>query len=255
MELQANLPTLEANGIVPFALSYDAQETLAAFAAARGITYPLLSDEGSAFIRALGILNTSVEPTNEHYGIPYPGTYFIGADGRVEDKVFHDGHRTRDAATTALREHFGLTVAGDGPQDRQKTAEIVAVASLDADSFVRGERIGLRVAIQIAPDLHLYGQPLPEGYIPTTLVIAVPETVTVEPVRYPPPHTLHTDWLNEDLSVYDGAITLTTALVFTEQREDITITATLRYQACTTDECFLPAHLTFTLPMTFQPFT
>ncbi len=255
MELQANLPTLEANGILPFALSYDSQETLAAFANARGITYPLLSDEGSIFIRELGILNTSVQPTNEHYGIPYPGTYFIGADGRVEDKAFHDGHRTRDAATTTLREHFNLTVAGTGPQDRQETTEIVAVASLDTGAFVIGERIGLRVTIHTAPGLHIYGQPLPEGYIPTALDIVAPETVTVEPIRYPPPHLLHTDWLGEDLPVYNGAITLTTALVFAGQREDVAITATLRYQACTKDECFLPARLTFTLPMTFQPFT
>ncbi len=254
MELQGNLPTLEASGIVPFALSYDTQETLSAFAAARGITYPLLSDEGSAFIRALGILNTTVEPTNEHYGIPYPGIYFIGADGRVEDKVFHDGHRTRDAAVTTLQEHFGLTVAGNGPRDQQTGDELVAVASLDTGAFVRGERIGLRVTIQIAPGTHIYGQPLPDGYIPTTLAIEAPETVTVEPVRYPPPHTLHTDWLAEELPVYDGAITLTAALIFTEQREDLTITATLHYQACTMDECLLPQRLTFTLPMTFQPF-
>jgi hypothetical protein len=255
VELQANLPTLEANGIVPFALSYDFQKTLAAFAAARGITYPLLSDEGSAFITALGILNTTVEPTNEHYGIPYPGTYFIGTDGRVVDKVFHDGHRTRNAATTSLREHFALPIAGNGPQDRQENGEIVAVASLDTSTFVRGERIGLRVTIQAAPGIHIYGKPLPDGYIPTTLEFDTPETITVEPVQYPAPHILRTDWLDEELPVYDGTITLMTALIFTEQREDIAITATLRYQACTTDECFLPARLTFTLPMTFQPFT
>jgi AhpC/TSA family protein/cytochrome c biogenesis DsbD-like protein len=255
VELQANLPTLEANGIIPFALSYDSQETLAAFSAARGITYPLLSDAGSAFITALGILNTTVEPANEHYGIPYPGTYFIGTDGRVVDKVFHAGHRTRNAAPTSLREHFGLPVGGNGPHDRQERGEIIAVASLDTGTFVRGERIGMRVTIQTAPGVHIYGQPLPGGYIPTTLEIHAPETVAVEPVRYPPPHILRTDWLNEDLPVYDGTITLTTALTFTEQREDVTITATLRYQACTTGECFLPERLTFTLPMTFQPFT
>ncbi len=255
MELQTTLPTLEANGILPFALSYDSEETLATFASTRGITYPLLSDEGSAFIRELGILNTDVEQTNEHYGIPHPGIYFIGEDGRVEDKVFHDGHRTRDAAATTLREHFNLTVAGVGPQDRQETNELVAIASLDTGTFVRGERIGLRVTIQTAPGFHIYGQPLPEGYIPTTLEIHAPETVTVERVQYPPPHTLLTDWLDEELSVYDGTIVVTTALVFTAQSEDVTITATLRYQACTTDECSLPARLTFALPMTFQPFT
>ncbi len=254
MELEANLPTLDASGIVPVAVSYDPQKTLAAFTAARGITYPLLSDEGSRFIRKLGILNTRIEPTNEHYGIPYPGVYFVGADGRVEDKVFHDGHRTRDAATTSLREHFGVAVAGNGPRDRQERDGIIAVASLDTGTFVRGERIGLRVTIQAAPGIHIYGQPLPAGYIPTTLEIDAPETVTVEPVQYPLPHTLHTDWLDEELPVYDGSITLTTALIFAEQRENVAITATLHYQACTTDECFLPERLTFTLPMTFQPF-
>lgn len=254
MELQANLPTLEANGIVPFALSYDPRPTLAAFADARGITYPLLSDAGSAFITRLGILNTTLAPTDEHYGIPHPGTYFIGADGRVAEKVFHDTHRTRDAATTVLRERFGLSVAGDGPQIRRETDELVAVASLDTGAFVRGERVGMRVTIAIADGVHIYGQPLPGGYVPTTLEFSVPETVTVEPVRYPAPLPFRTEWLDEELMVYDGTITLETALIFSEQREDVTITATLGFQACTLDECYLPQRLTFALPMTFRPF-
>ena len=255
MELQANLPALDANGIVPFAFSYDPPSVLAAFATARGITYPLLSDEGSAFIKQLGILNTTVEPTNEHYGIPYPGTYVIGADGRVESKVFHAGHRTRDAAATTLREQLGLTDPGDGPQDRQATETLVAVAAMDAGAFVRGERIGLRLKIQTPPGVHIYGQPLSEGYVPTTLTIDASEAVNVEPVRYPASYPLQTEWLDEELPVYEGTVTLTTALTFTEQREDVTITATLHFQACTTEECFLPQRLTFALPMTFQPFT
>ena len=198
MELQANLPTLEANGIAPFAISYDPVSVLAPFAAAHGITYPLLSDEGSAFIDRLGIRNTSVEPANAHYGIPYPGTYFIAEDGRVTDKVFHDTHRTRDAAATAIREHFGLAIAATGPSDRQETDALVAVAAMESDTFVRGERIGLRLTIQTAPGVHIYGQPLPDGYIPTTLAVETPETVRVEPVAYPPPYAFTADWLDED---------------------------------------------------------
>jgi hypothetical protein len=254
VEWQASLPTLEANGIVPLALSYDPAPTLAAFAAAQGITYPLLSDADSTFITRLGILNTTVESTNEHYGIPYPGTYFIDADGRVIDKVFHDTHRTRDAATTALREHLGVTVTGDGPHDRQETDALVAIAALDTDSFVRGERIGMRVTISLADGVHIYGRLLPDGYIPTTLEIAAPETVNVEPIRYPTPHPLRTAWLDEELMAYDGTIILTTALTFAEQRADLTVTATLHFQSCTMDACDLPARLTFSLPMTFRPF-
>lgn len=252
--MQSQLPTLTANGIAPFALSYDSVATLATFAATHGITYPLLSDAGSAFIRALGILNTGVAPTDEHYGIPYPGTYFIGADGRVVDKAFHATHRTRDAAATTLREHFGVTVGGSGPHDRQETARLVAVAALDSATFVRGERIGLRVTIALAPGVHTYGRPLPEGYIPTTLTLHGPDTVEFEPVAYPPTEPFRADWLDEELPAYSGQITLTTAVIFAEQREDVTLTATLRFQACTTEECFIPERLTFTLPLRFRPF-
>lgn len=253
--MQSQLPALAASGIVPFALSYDPVATLAAFAATRGITYPLISDEGSAFIRTLGTLNTAVAPTDEHYGIPHPGVYFIGADGRLVDKVFHATYRTRDATATALRERFGLTIEAAGPPDRQATDTLVAVAALDSAGFVRGERIGLRVTLQLAPGVHSYGRPLPEGYIPTTLTIHGPDTVAIEPVVYPPTQPFRADWLIEELPVYTGQITLTTAIVFTAQAEDVTLTATLRFQACTTEECFIPERLTFTLPMQFRPFS
>ena len=243
-----------AHDVAPFALSYDPVSTLAGFSAAHGIAYPLFADEGSDVIRALGILNTDLAPTDDHYGIPRPGTYFIGADGRVEDKVFHDTHRTRDAAATALREHLGLAVPFTGPQQREATDALVAVASLDRDTFVRGERIGLRVTIQLAPGVHVYGRPLAEGYIPVTLEMDAPETVKVEPVTYPTPQPLRFGWLDEGLPAYEGTLTLTTAITLTEQREDVTISATLRFQACTDEECFIPQRLTFALPLQFRPF-
>lgn len=254
MELQEGLATLTAHDVVPFALSYDPVGTLAGFAAAHGITYPLLADEGSRVIRTLGILNTDMAPTDEHYGIPRPGTYFIGADGRVEDKVFHDTHRTRDAAATALREHLGLVVPTAGPHQRQEAEGLVAVAALDHDTFVRGERLGLQVTIRLAPGVHVYGRPLAEGYIPVTLEVDAPETVTVEPITYPEARPSRFGWLDEALSAYEGTLTITTALILAEQREDVTINATLRFQACTDEECFIPQRLTFALPLRFRPF-
>ena len=43
------------------AISYDPPETLAAFSQQRGITFPLLSDVGSATIKTYGILNPAAE--------------------------------------------------------------------------------------------------------------------------------------------------------------------------------------------------
>jgi len=51
VELQGITKDLDARGIALFAISYDAVETLAAFAAKHGITYPLLADAGSRVIR------------------------------------------------------------------------------------------------------------------------------------------------------------------------------------------------------------
>ncbi len=70
------------------ALSYDPPETLAAFAKKKSITFPLLSDEGSATIRAYGL-------ENEDLGIPHPGTLVLDADGIIRAKLFLDGFRKR----------------------------------------------------------------------------------------------------------------------------------------------------------------
>ena len=61
---------------------------LARFARAHQITFPMLSDKGSAVIRRYGILNTNIPRTHTFYGIPFPGEYLVAPDGRVADKVF-----------------------------------------------------------------------------------------------------------------------------------------------------------------------
>ncbi len=59
--MQAQADELRAKGLGIAAISYDAPEILAEFSRRRGITFPLLSDAGSAVIKAYGILNTVAE--------------------------------------------------------------------------------------------------------------------------------------------------------------------------------------------------
>jgi peroxiredoxin len=63
-ELQTRTADLAKNGIRLAAISYDAVPILADFSKRRGITFPLLSDPGSATIKRYGILNTTVPETN-----------------------------------------------------------------------------------------------------------------------------------------------------------------------------------------------
>ena len=57
------------NGVALFAISYDSVEILRNFAATHGITYPLLSDEGSHAMRGLGLINDRVQEDHAVYGI------------------------------------------------------------------------------------------------------------------------------------------------------------------------------------------
>jgi peroxiredoxin len=70
VELQGAWQNLQPAGLAIFALSYDSVETLAHFAQTRGITYPLLSDQGSRTISALGLLiDTHLVEQHAFYGI------------------------------------------------------------------------------------------------------------------------------------------------------------------------------------------
>ena len=82
MELQGRVAELKREGLSLAGVSYDSVAVLADFSRRRGITFPLLSDPGSATIKRYGILNTTVPETNQQsYGIPLisvrPATYGI----------------------------------------------------------------------------------------------------------------------------------------------------------------------------------
>lgn len=76
-------------------MSNDTVKTLATFAEAKKISYPLLSDEGSKTIKALGI--------EYKRGLPYPGTVFIGTDGKVKGKMFEQDYKVRPSVDDLIK--------------------------------------------------------------------------------------------------------------------------------------------------------
>jgi peroxiredoxin len=86
---------------------------LTRFARAHQITFPMLSDKGSAVIRRYGILNTNIPPTHTFYGIPFPGEFLVAPDGRVADKVFLPDFQDRATASEVLLKDFGIGAGND----------------------------------------------------------------------------------------------------------------------------------------------
>ena len=83
MELQGRVDELRQQGFSVVAVSYDSVDTIAKFAAARNLTFPLLSDQGSAVITRYGLLNGTHEPGTRTYGVPHPGTFMLDPNRTV----------------------------------------------------------------------------------------------------------------------------------------------------------------------------
>lgn len=103
IDLNAKAPAaLASRGYKMAALSYDSLEVLAAFAAARGITYPLLSDAGSRTIDAFGLRDPQYPAGSIAYGVPQPAIFVVSPKGVLRAKLAESGYKTRPAVEAVL---------------------------------------------------------------------------------------------------------------------------------------------------------
>ena len=254
VELQRRLPDFEAAGMKVFAVSYDPQDGLADFARTYGITYDLLSDSDSAVITRFGILNTLIDPTEPDaevfYGIPFPGTYIVGASGMVVRKYFNQHLATRDAPERFLDEAGERAVLSpDAPQQEYRDGDVrVSVFLPGGDLKIELTR-QLYCRLDIREGLHIYAEPVPSGFVATQVTVkAVPGIRLGQPV-YPVATPLVMEELGLELPAWEGTvdigipITATTELLNVLKPLDqkaIRLDLTIRYQSCSTRECFLP---------------
>jgi peroxiredoxin len=95
IELNEYADKFKALGYGVAAISYDTPEILTKFSQMHKLTYPLLSDQGAATVKAYDILNVQYKVGDENYGIPYPGVVVITPDGNIDHKYFFEGYRKR----------------------------------------------------------------------------------------------------------------------------------------------------------------
>lgn len=242
MELQRLLPEFEALGVALFVVSSDSPEVLSRFAEHYGITYSLLSDQDSAVIREYGILNTLVDPDEDVYGIPFPGVYAVGEDGRVQEKLFHRLYQERDSAPRLLRLAYGYAPHPEGTPAASASSKDVTVSAVLSTPDLRFKQLTeLYVTLSMPEGLHVNGRPLPEGYIPTTVTVVAPDNIEVSEPEYPPAEPFTVAGLSERLNVYSGEARIVVPLrLDVRETGAVTLEVQVRYQACNEEECFLP---------------
>lgn len=245
-ELQTRSAELKKNGIGLAAITYDPVSILADFAKRRGITFPLLSDPGSATIKRYGILNTTVPESNaQTYGIPFPGTFMVNAQDIVTSRFFEPAYQERNTVGSILA-RLGNNV--DVPATKVSSPQ-VEITSFATDSTVAaGTHFSIVLDVRPASGVHVYA-PGVTGYKPIALSIQSQPGVLIRDVQYPQPEIYEFKPLNERVQVFqrpfrivqdiavDGSAQGQAAL---RDLSSLTIKGVLTYQACDDKACFTP---------------
>ena len=243
---------LEAEGIALYAISYDPPDVLADFAQRHRITYPLLADAGSGLIRELGILNE--EAAEGIAGIPHPGLMVLDTDGTVTEKHFYESYRERDTGAGLLEHVFGIAAAHHGPRAQVASDVVQVQAEFDAANYVWGQRVWLTVNLTIAEGYHVYGRPIPAGYVPLEIEIDPPERVTIGTPHWPTPEPFRVEGLDEQFQVFSGEIRISMPVTFMSvDAGALDVGGRVTLQACTATECLTPDSLSFKLRLPEVP--
>ena len=258
-----------SSDIAVYALSYDPVSTLERFAQSHGITYPLLSDEGSVAITELGLLNVTVEEEraaynrkveDRHRGMPYPGSFVIDEAGVLVGKRIEQSHRVRPAAKTLTTTFFDED--GSVPENPvSSTSPGVQVAAwLDTNVVSANQVQNVHVRFILEPDVHLYTNPVPTGFQAVDVQLRGDESIHVEEVEPLVGHEFKVAGLDDTFFVLEGTVEMLVPFFLLSNRDtagegtrDVALSVDIAYQACTGDECFLPVRATLDLGLQEAP--
>jgi hypothetical protein len=153
VELQGRYADIQKQGLGLVSISYDSPETLKKFADSRGITFPLVSDPGSAIIKRYGLLNETVDQKTSAWGIPHPGTFILTPKGVVTARFFEDAYQERYTAATILAAQ-GVTPGGTPVT--ASTPHLSMSASISDTTAAPGHRLSVVAQVTPRPNMHVY---------------------------------------------------------------------------------------------------
>jgi len=240
------------------AVSYDPVPVLADFSARRGITFSLLSDAGSATIKRYGILNTTIDPKNERYGYPFPGTFIVDRHGIVTSRVFESLYQERSTMSSILV-RLGRQV--DAPATKIHGAHLDVTSYATDQVAAPGTHFSLVLDVTPAARVHVYA-PGATGYIPVAITLQPQPGLVVRGARFPKAEDYFFEPLNEHVPVYQHPFRIVQDVMLDPSREaaarlkdmtSLTITGTFEYQACDDKVCFTPQSIPLSWTIGVKP--
>lgn len=212
-------------------------------------------------ITQFGILNTLIEPdgplAEQFYGLPFPGTYVVDGNGVVTEKFFNKHYATRTSAGTILDSALGRALRHEEAPAAAHGAPRVGFSAFLSDPQLTLEVAStLNVRIEMEEGYHVYAEPLPDDYYPTTVRLEPVSGLEIGEAVYPPTTPMRFDALDVTLNVYEGSADIAipvTALAELVQAggETVDLDVVVDYQVCSDTVCYLPeeARLSLSAPV------
>jgi len=283
VELESRVNELRQTGLGLAAISYDRPEILAAFSKQRGITFPLLSDVGSATIKRYGILNPVPEwamgpdkddpavkaeiekyvsvrnPNPSMVGIAFPGTFILDRQGRVTSRYFEDFYIERNTISSIMMRLNDRVAPVAGT--KVSTAHLDITTYPSESAIAPGNRFSIAFDIQSHNGIHVYA-PGAKGYRVIGFILEQQPFVRTLPMKYPASQIYFFKPLNERVPVFQKPFTLVQEVVLegTPQaqtafrgKNSVTVSGTLEYQACDDKICYNPTTVPLSWTLNLRP--
>jgi DsbC/DsbD-like thiol-disulfide interchange protein len=131
-----------------------------------------------------------------------------------------------------------------------EVAEVKADIYLSRGRATSGQKLGVLVKFEIAPGWHVYGEPLPEEYTPTSVVFDN-ALIAAQELDFPKPTLVKFELLGETMPVYQGRFTAAGSILL---RQSIVpgvhgLAGTITFQECDDNLCKMPQQERFEIPL------
>lgn len=283
MELESQANELRERGYGIAVISYDPLEVTATFTDQHHISFPMLSDAGSATIRRFDLLNpvpewafgenaddpavkadiakyvSVVNPSKRMIGMAFPGTFMLDADGRVTSRYFEDFYLERNTVSSIL---MRLGEAHDPVRAvRLSTPQLDLTTYASEATVAPGNRFAVMLSITPHEGMHVYA-PGSEKYRVVRLTVEPPPHLTLLPMHYPPSTSYRFEPLDETVQVYEQPFELVQEVILDGSlqaqqamrgQESITLKGALEYQACSAEICYPPRSLDLSWTVPLRP--
>ena len=139
----------------------------------------------------------------------------------------------------------------------------VRISAFLSDTSLKFEtRSTIYVRFELEEGLHMYGRPLPDGYIASEATIPDTPGLRVGAARYPPTHPREFPELGVTLNVYEGVVDVAipatpNSELFNpggqDQPEELIVPVSVLFQVCSETICYTPRTETVSLTLPVAP--